>query len=48
MRVGRRYVIPRSIVTPGLLTIDLVMALSRDSLMRPLTKLRRPMPIDLP
>lgn len=33
---------PRRIVTaPALLTIDLVMALSRDSLMRPLTKLRR-------
>lgn len=35
---GRAF--PRSIVTSGLLTIDSVMALSRDSLMRPLTKLR--------
>lgn len=30
----------RRLVTSALLTIDLVMALSRDSLMRPLTKLQ--------
>lgn len=39
---GRTRVFHAGIVTaPALLTIDLVMALSRDSLMRPLTKLRR-------
>lgn len=42
LRRGNKTRFQRSVVTSALLTIGLLMVLSRDSLMRPLTKLRRP------